>query len=125
MLLHSAVCFLWKINKQDRSNKHTGNLKENCQSHHQKFALCLNPFKTVSTILKIFFFLSGFSFTNIYSSQESRGMGEAVSLTPLFHFHPLYRHFYINRAITAELQPLHITSSWIRNGNLWFSSLSH
>ena len=36
-----------------------------------------------------------------------QGKGEGIYLTPLYHFHPLYRHLDISRAITAESSPLH------------------
>ena len=32
--------------------------------------------------------------------------GEDISLTPHYHFHPLYRYLDISRAITAESSPL-------------------
>ena len=51
--------------------------------------------------------------------------GEGISLTPQYHFHALYRHFDISRAITAESSPLHIASSRNQTGNLWFLSTSH
>ena len=38
-----------------------------------------------------FFSLCGFSFTNIRDSVDSRE-GKAISLTPLYHFHPLHGH---------------------------------
>ena len=66
-----------------------------------------------------FFFLSGFSFTNIHRQQ---GKGEGIFLTPLYHFHLLHRHLDISRAITAESSRLHIASSRTRTGNLWFPS---
>ena len=40
-----------------------------------------------------------------------QGNGEGISLTPHYHFHSLYRHLVISRAITAESSPLHIGSS--------------
>ena len=49
---------------------------------------------------------------------------EAISLSPLYHFHPLYRHLDISRAVIAESSPLHIASSRTRTGNLWFSNAS-
>ena len=58
-----------------------------------------------SRVSATFFFLSGFSFTNIHDSQDSRGMGEGIFLTPLYHFHLLHRHLDIGRAITAENTP--------------------
>ena len=71
------------------------------------------------------FFLSEFSFTNIHDLQGSRGRGEAISLIPLYHFHPLQRHLDISRAITAESSTLYIACSRTRTGNLWFPSASH
>ena len=71
---------------------------------------------------KSIFFLSGFSFMNIHYSQDSRGRGEGISLTPLYHFHPHHRHLDINQAITAESSPLHIASSQTQTRNLWFPS---
>ena len=50
---------------------------------------------------------------------------EAISLTPLFLFHPLQRHLDISRAITAESLPLPIASIWIRTGNLSLLTTSH
>ena len=67
-----------------------------------------------------FFFLSEFSFTNIHDSQDTRGRGGGIYLTPPYHFHPLHRHLDISWAITAESSPLHITSSRTRTGNVWF-----
>ena len=51
-----------------------------------------------------------------------QGKWEAISLTPLYHFHP---GDYISWAITEESSPLHIASSRTQNGNLWFPSASH
>ena len=50
--------------------------------------------------------------------------GEGISLSPHYHFHLLYRHLDISRAITGESSPLHIVSSRTRTGNLWFPSAS-
>ena len=50
---------------------------------------------------------------------------EAISLTPLYYFHPLHRHLDINRAINAGSSPLQIASSRTRTGTLWFPSASH
>ena len=50
-----------------------------------------------------------------------QGKEEGIPLTH-YHFHPLHRHLDISRAITAESSPLHIASSQIRTGNLWFLS---
>ena len=66
------------------------------------------------------FFLSGFSFTNIHNSQDSRGRGRPFFLTPLYHFHPLHRYLDISRAITAESSPLHIASSQTQTGTFGF-----
>ena len=71
------------------------------------------------------FFLSG-----VFLHEQSRVSGkqrkeEAISLTPLYHFHPLLRHLGISRVTAAEGSPLHMTSSRTRAGNLWFPSASH
>ena len=66
-----------------------------------------------------FFFTSWF-FSRTSAIQDSRW--EAISLTPLYHLHPLRRHLDICRAITVESSPLHIATSRTRTGNLWFPS---
>ena len=53
---------------------------------------------------------------------EQQRNGRAIFLTPLYHFHPLYKHLNISRAITAETSPLHIASNRTQTGNLWFPS---
>ena len=35
------------------------------------------------------------------------GKGEGIFLSPHYHFHPLYRHLEISRAIIADGSPLH------------------
>ena len=57
-----------------------------------------------------------------FTGQQEKG--EAISLTSLYHFHPLHRHLDISRAITAGSSPLHLASSRIRTGKLWFPSAS-
>ena len=52
------------------------------------------------------------------------GKEEAISLTPLYHFHSLHGHLDISEAIIAESSTLHIASSRNRTGNLWFPSAS-
>ena len=73
--------------------------------------------------LNRFLFLFGFSFTTIHDSQHSRGSG-AISLTPLYHFHPIHRHLDISREVTADSSRLHIANSRNRTGNLWFPNAS-
>ena len=36
--------------------------------------------------------------------------GEAISLTPHYHFHPFHRQLDISRAISAKSSPLHIAN---------------
>ena len=50
--------------------------------------------------------------------------GEAIPLTPLYHFHLLHRQVDISQAITVESSPLHIASSSIQTKNFWFPSAS-
>ena len=68
-----------------------------------------------------YFFLPGFSFTNIHKSQDCRGRGRA---TPHYHFHSLHIHLDLSQAITSESSPLHIACSQTRTRNLWFLSTS-
>ena len=56
-----------------------------------------------------FFYLSLLSRT--FTIHRTAGNGEGISLTPLYHFHPLHRHLDISWATTAESSPLHIASS--------------
>ena len=88
---------------------------------NSKFLL-LNSSSSFSTKFQFpsfnFFFYLGFlsrTFTN----------REGISLFPHYHLHPLHRHLYISRAITAESSPLHIASSRIQTGNLLFPSENH
>ena len=67
----------------------------------------------------IFFFYCGF-LSPLFTNHRAAGKGKGISLTPHHHFHPLYKHLDISRAITVESSPLHIGSSWTRTGNLWF-----
>ena len=50
---------------------------------------------------------------------------EPISLTLLYHFHPLHIHLDISWAITAKSSVLHIASSQNQFRNLWFPSASH
>ena len=63
-------------------------------------------------------------FSETFTIHRTAGEGEAISLTPLYHCHPLHRHLDISRAITAESSPLHIASSRTGTGKLWFSVLT-
>ena len=67
-----------------------------------------------SIILLNFFFLSGVFFHENSRFTRQQGKGEAIPLTPLYHFHPFHRHLDISRAITAQSSPLHIGSSRTR-----------
>ena len=45
---------------------------------------------------------------------------EGISVTPLYHFHPVHRHLHISRAITAEWSPFHIAAGlelWLRSAS--------
>ena len=77
-----------------------------------------------------FFYFHLFFFIWVFFHEQSRftgqqGKGEAISLSPLYHFDPLHRYLDISRVITAESSPLHIASSQTRTRNLWFPSASH
>ena len=73
----------------------------------------------------IFFFFSIWVFFHEHSRfTGQQGKGEGIYLTPLYHFHPLYRHLDISRVISAESSLLHIAGSRNRTENLWFPSTS-
>ena len=74
--------------------------------------------RTVEKKLKHFFFWVFFGEHSRFTGQQ--GKGEAISLTSLYHVHPLHRHLDISRAITADSSLVHIASSCTRTGNLWF-----
>ena len=52
-----------------------------------------------------FFFLSGFSFTDINEPQDCKGKGEGISFPPQYHFHSLHRHLDTSRGL---LQKAHL-----------------
>ena len=54
-----------------------------------------------------------------------QGKGEAISLTLLYHFHPLHRNINNSREIAAGSSPLPIASSRTRTNNFWFPGASH
>ena len=83
--------------------------------------LCRSLVFTEHLRATVFFFLFRFTFTNIHNHRTAEE-GGGYYLTPLYPFHPLHRHFDINRVITAESSPLRIASSRARTGNLWFPS---
>ena len=58
-----------------------------------------------------------------YIGQQEKG--EAISLTPHYHFHPLRIHLDISRAITVDSWLLHIASNPTWTRDLWFPSPSH
>ena len=58
-----------------------------------------------------------------FTGQQKKG--EAISVGPLYRFHPLQKHLDISRKINVVSSPLHIASSRTRTGNFWFESASH
>ena len=83
-----------------------------------------SSFGILKTIYYNFFFYLGFIYGHPrFTGQQVKGKG--ISLTPLYHFHPLHRHLDISRVITAESSPLHIGRSWTQIENLWFPRASH
>ena len=69
--------------------------------------------KGISSLILEFFFFSIWVFFHEHSRfAGQQGKGEAISLTPLYHFHPLHRHLDISLEITAESLPLHIATIW-------------
>ena len=80
----------------------------------------------ISLILKeskrLFFFSIWGFFQEHLRFTEQQEKREAISLIPLYHFHPLHRNIDISRAITAKCSSLHIASSRFRTRNLWNAS---
>ena len=65
------------------------------------------------------FFYQGFFF-RISSFTGQQGKGEAITLTPLYHFHALYRRLNTSQVIAAESLPLRIAGSQTQIRELWF-----
>ena len=65
-----------------------------------------------------FFYRVFFHEHSLFTGQQAKK--QAISLTSLYHFHPLHRHQGISRVITAESLPLHIGSSRTRTGTFGF-----
>ena len=70
--------------------------------------------------ITLFFFLYRGIFSRPLTNYRTVGEGKGISLTPHYHFHPLYRYLDIGQAVTAESSTLHIGRSWTRIGNIWF-----
>ena len=72
---------------------------------------------------ELFFYLDFLSrtFTILRAARE----GEAISLTPFYHFQSLHRHLDINQTITSGGLLLHKIRSQNQTGNLRFPSASH
>ena len=51
--------------------------------------------------LRVLFFSIWVFFYEYSPFTGQYGKGEAISLTPLYHFNPLHRHLEISQAITA------------------------
>ena len=68
-----------------------------------------------------FFFFSIWVFFHEHSRFTGKqGKKEAISLTPLYRFHPLHRHLDISLVTTAESSPLHIACSRTEPGIIGF-----
>ena len=60
----------------------------------------LKMLETITT--EAIFFLSWFFFQEHLEFIGQQGKREAISLTPLYHFHLLHRHLDVCQVITAE-----------------------
>lgn len=82
-----------------------------------------SSFGILKTIYYDLFFYLGFIYGHSrFTGQQLKGKG--ISLTPLYHFHPLYGHLEISRTITAGISPLYIASSLTQTECLWFQGAS-
>ena len=89
-------------------------------------------FNKINSLCMGFTFNFPFKFFSIwvFFHDDSRfrgqqGKGKAMSLTPLYHFHPLHRHLDISREVTTKISLQHIGSSRTWTGHLWLQSASH
>ena len=103
-VLKSMDCFLynrdWKIQKVLHSNT-------------PRVCFCM---------LFCFCFFSVWLFFHEYSRFTGQQVkGEAISLYPFYHFHPLHRHLDISWVIAAESSPLRITGNRNRTRKLWYT----
>ena len=64
----------------------------------------------VGLLMALIFFYLGF-ISRALTIRTARE-GEAISLTPFYHFYPLDGHLDMSRAIAAESSPLSIEWSW-------------
>ena len=100
---------------------------ERCQTSIMKYIIQILVYPGIfgAPIYSQLFFLSLWvSFQEHLRFTGQQGTGKAISLIPLYHFHPHRRHFDISQRITAVSSPLHIASSWTRTRNPWFPSVS-
>ena len=76
----------------------------------------------VCLFINLFFFSIWISFhqNSRFSVQQEKG--EAISITPFYHFHQFHIRLDISEAITAERSPLRKASSRTRTGKLWCPS---
>ena len=78
--------------------------------------------KSVLTCCKaeFIFFLSGFSFSRIFTIHKTAGEGECYLLISVLPPTPTSQT-YISLVIAAETSPLHIDGSRNRTGSLWYT----
>ena len=65
----------------------------------------------VGLLMALIFFYLGF-ISRALTTRSTAREGEAISLTPFYHFYPLDGHLDMSRAIAAESSPLSIEWSW-------------
>ena len=74
------------------------------------------------------YFFSVWVFFHVHSQfTGQQAKGEAIYLTPLYHFHPLHRHYLdISWVITADSSPQHIAARLEpRNFCFWVQVANH
>ena len=86
------------------------------QKSKGKFAVCSTAH--INIILQITMIKHKLKWLYMVTGQQ--GKEEAISLTPLYYFYPLYRRLDISQVFAAESSPLHIAGIWAQTRNLWF-----
>ena len=106
-------------------NSHFGNVKLTTNMTQPRFHIFYtdwNHCHPKSRDYIPFFFYTWVFFDKHSQLRGKQGKEEAISLTPLYYFHPLKRHLYISEAFTAESSPQDKASSQTQTRNLWFPS---
>ena len=98
---------------------------ENSPMYRDMFTIALVLFFNYCMLIsffstQLFFFVIWIFFQKHSRFTGQQGKGDGISLTPLYHFHPLHRHLEISQGITVESSLHHIISNiWKSDKIIW------